>query len=163
MIDRFFGRCFRGFVLPVLEYCSVVWFSAADTPLKLLDRAVSGSRILTWGPFEIAHRRSVAVLSMRYKIRCNLIHPLNGALSGPHVPVRVTRGICIFTACVSAGLYLNIYIGVFMRRLAAEPHRTAGLLFLSQSPSGTILLTPYSMVCYWRVSRAGSMLFCWPN
>ena len=24
------GRCFRGFVLPVLEYCSVVWCSAAD-------------------------------------------------------------------------------------------------------------------------------------
>ena len=25
------GRCFRGFVLPVLEYCSVAWCSAADT------------------------------------------------------------------------------------------------------------------------------------
>ena len=23
-------RCFRGFVLPVLEYCSAVWCSAAD-------------------------------------------------------------------------------------------------------------------------------------
>ena len=30
-------RCFRGFVLPVLEYYSVVWCSAADTHLKLLD------------------------------------------------------------------------------------------------------------------------------
>ena len=30
------GRCFRGFVLPVLEYCSAVWCSAADTHLKLL-------------------------------------------------------------------------------------------------------------------------------
>ena len=36
------GRCFRGFVLPVLEY-SAVWCSAADTHLKLLDRAVSGA------------------------------------------------------------------------------------------------------------------------
>ena len=36
------GRCFPGFVLPVLEYCSAVWCSAADTHLKLLDRAVSG-------------------------------------------------------------------------------------------------------------------------
>ena len=26
------GRCFRGFVLPVLEHCSAVWYSAADTP-----------------------------------------------------------------------------------------------------------------------------------
>ena len=35
-------RCFPGFVLPVLEYCSAVWCSAADTHLKLLDLAVSG-------------------------------------------------------------------------------------------------------------------------
>ena len=33
------GRCFRCFVLPVLEYCFAVWCSAADTHLKLLDRA----------------------------------------------------------------------------------------------------------------------------
>ena len=25
------GLCFRGFVLPVLEYCSTVWCSGADT------------------------------------------------------------------------------------------------------------------------------------
>ena len=31
------GRCFRGFVLPVLEYCSAVWCSVADTHLNLLD------------------------------------------------------------------------------------------------------------------------------
>ena len=30
------GRCFMGFVLPVLEYCSAVWCTAADTHLKLL-------------------------------------------------------------------------------------------------------------------------------
>ena len=64
------GRCFRGFVLPVLDYCSAVWCSAADTHLKLLDRVVSGARFLTGGVFEcdIAHRRSVAVLCMLYKI-----------------------------------------------------------------------------------------------
>ena len=45
-------RCFRGFVLPVLEYCSVVWCSAADSRLKLLDRAVSGVRFLPVGMFE---------------------------------------------------------------------------------------------------------------
>ena len=28
------GRCFRGFVVPVLEYCSAVWCSAADTHLR---------------------------------------------------------------------------------------------------------------------------------
>ena len=98
------GRCFRGFVLPVLEYCSAVWCSAADTRLKLLDRAVSGARFLTGGVFEcdIALRRSVAVLCMLKKIRCNPMHPLvtlrcnpNGALPGPHVPVRVTRGALV--------------------------------------------------------------------
>ena len=88
------GRCFWGFVLPVSEYCSAVWCSAADTHLKLLDRAVSGARFLNGSVFEcdIAHRRSVAVLRMLFKNRCNPMHPLNGALHGPYVPVRVTRG-----------------------------------------------------------------------
>ena len=88
-----FERCFRGFVLPVLESCSAVWCSAADTRLKLLDRIVSGSQFLTGGVFEcdIAHRRSVAVLCMLHKIRCNPMHPLNDPQPGPYVPVRVTR------------------------------------------------------------------------
>ena len=88
------GRCFRGFVLPVLEYCSAIWCWAADTHVKLLDRAVSGAWFLTGSVFEcdISHRLSVAVLCMLYKIRCNPVHPLNGALPGPYVPVRVTRG-----------------------------------------------------------------------
>ena len=38
-------RCLRGFVLPVLECCSAVWCSPADTHLKLLDRVVSGPRV----------------------------------------------------------------------------------------------------------------------
>ena len=52
------GRCFRGFVLPVLEYCSAAWCSTADTHLKLLDLAVSGSSFLTEGVLDcnIAHR-----------------------------------------------------------------------------------------------------------
>ena len=66
MIDRFLGDAFGGFLLPVLEYCSAILCSAADTHLKLLDRAVSGAWFLTGGVFEcdIAHRRSVAVLCM---------------------------------------------------------------------------------------------------
>ena len=56
--------CFRGFVLPVLQYCSVVWCSGADTHLNLPDRDASGARFPTGHVFEcdIAHRRSVAVL-----------------------------------------------------------------------------------------------------
>ena len=34
------ARCFWGFVLPILVYCSAVWCSAADTHLKLLDQVV---------------------------------------------------------------------------------------------------------------------------
>ena len=74
------ARSFRGFVLPILEYCSAVWCSAADTHLKLLDGVVSGTSFLTRSVFEcdLAHRRSVAVLCLMYKIRCNPLHPLYG-------------------------------------------------------------------------------------
>ena len=91
------GRCFRGFVLPVLEYCSAVWCSAADTHLRLLDRVVSCASFLTGCVFEcdFAQRRSVAVLCMLYKIRCNPMHPLCGALPVPYVPVRVTSDAMI--------------------------------------------------------------------
>ena len=136
-------RCFRGFVMPVLEDCSAVWCSAADTHLKLLDRSVSGARFLTGGVFEcdIAHRGSVAVLCMLYKIKCNLMHPRTDALPGPYVPVRVTRGALV------------------AHRYSYAPPRCRP----SQCPSGTILLTPYSRVWDWRVSRAWPMLFFWPK
>ena len=46
--DRsFLGRCFRRFVLPVLEYCTAVLCSAADTHLKILNRVVCGAGFLT--------------------------------------------------------------------------------------------------------------------
>ena len=91
------GRCFWGFVLPVLEYCSAVWCSAADTHLKLLDRVARGAWFLAGGVLNcnLSHRRSVAVLCMLYKNRCNSMHPLYGALPVPYVPVRVKRGTLI--------------------------------------------------------------------
>ena len=60
------GRCFWGFVMPVLEHYSAIWCLAANAHLKLLDRAVSGAWFLTGGVFEcdVSHRRSVAVLCM---------------------------------------------------------------------------------------------------
>ena len=89
------GICFRGFYLPVLEYCSAVWRSAANTHLRLLDHVLSGASFLTGCVFQcnLAHRRSVAVLCMLYRIRCNLVHPLYGALPVPYV--LVTRGTVI--------------------------------------------------------------------
>ena len=84
-------RCFRGFVLPVLEYCSAVWCSAGDTHLRLLTRIVSDASFLTRGvlEYDLAHRRSVAVLCIQCKIRWNPMHPLYGALPVPYVPVRL--------------------------------------------------------------------------
>ena len=72
------GRCFRGFVLPVLDYCSAVLCLAADTHLKLLHCVVSSACFLTLGMFrcDLAHCRSVAALCMLYKIRCDPMHPL---------------------------------------------------------------------------------------
>ena len=68
------GRCFPGPARFV--YCSAVWWSAADTHIRLLDRAVSAACFLTGGVFkcDIAHHRSVAVVHMLYKIRCNPLH-----------------------------------------------------------------------------------------
>ena len=116
MIDRFMGDSF--WVLSC-QFWSGVLQCGARLPihLKLLDRAVSGARFLTVGVFgcDITHHRSVVVLSLLYEIRCNPMHPLNVALSGLYVPVRIAR----------------LHIGILMRRPAAEPRSTSGLLFLS--------------------------------
>ena len=72
------GRCFRGFVLPVLGYCSAVWCSAADTHLKQLDLVVSGARLLL-GVCSSVTMHVVDLwqcyIIMMYKIRCNQIAP----------------------------------------------------------------------------------------
>ena len=118
------GRCFRCLVLPVLEYPSAVWCSAADTHLKLLYREISGTRFLTAGVFEcdIAHRRSVAVLLCCIRsgvTRCTLL-----------IVLYLDR-IC--QCRLHAVLWLHIGI-LMMRRLAAEPCSTAGLLLPSHIP-----------------------------
>ena len=84
MIERFLEDAFGVLWCQFWSIVSAVWCSAADTHLKLLDRAVSGARFLTGGVFEsaISHRWSVAVLCILYKIRCNPAHPLNGASAG---------------------------------------------------------------------------------
>ena len=139
------GRCFRGLSCPFLEY-SAMWCSAADAHPKLLERAVSIARFLTRGVFEciIAHRRSVAIL-------CMLIR------SG--VTQCILLMVLYLDRMYQCGLHevLWSHIGSLMRLVAAEPRSTASPLFHSQCPSRTILLTLYSMVWDWRVSRAGLM------
>ena len=148
------GRCFRSFVLPVLEYCSAVWCSAADTHLKLLDRVVSGASFLTGDVFEcdLAHHRSVAVLCVLYKIRCNQMHPLYGALPVPYMPVRGTHGTVIAHQFTYAP-----------PQCRTSQYRQTFIPLTCQYLCGMILVTPCSMVWDWRVSRAGPMPFYWPN
>ena len=134
-------RCFHGFVLPVLEYCSAVQFSAADTHLKLLELAVSGARFLTGGVFECNILLIVDLL--QFCVCC--------IRSGV---TRCTRLMMHYLDRMrQCGLHVVpwSHIGILMRCLAAEPRSTTGLLFSSQCPSETILLTPYSMVWNWRV------------
>ena len=77
--------------------------SAVGRHLKLLDRVVGGASFLSGRVFEcdLAHRCSVAVLCMLYKIWCNPMQNLYGALPVPYVPVRVT--------CVALIAYLFTY------------------------------------------------------
>ena len=85
------------FVLPVLEYSSAVWCSAADTHLRLLDRVVSGASFLT-GVCLTVTLHIVALLQYYVcctRSGCNPMHPLCGALPVPYVSVRVTRGAVI--------------------------------------------------------------------
>ena len=76
-----FSEIFGSFVLPVLENCSAVWCSAADSHLKRVDRVVRSAGFLAGGVLEcnLAHRRSVAELCMLFKIKSNPLHPLSGA------------------------------------------------------------------------------------
>ena len=91
----------------------------------------------------ISHRRSVAVLFIRSGVtQCTFLMVLY---------------LDLMHQC---GLHVVLWshISTLMLHLAAEPCSTAGLLFPYRCPSGTILLTQYSMAWDWWVSRAGPML-----
>ena len=141
-------RCFRGFVLPVLEYCPAVWCSSSDTHLKLLDRAVSGVRFL--------NRVCFSVIMF-------IVDPWQSSVTFIRSGVTLCTLLLVLylDRMCQCGLHAVLWshIGTIKYRLAAEPRSTAGLLFPSGCPSGKIFLTPYSMVLDWRVSRAGPMLF----
>ena len=78
------------------------------------------------------------------------IHPLHGSLPVPFVPMRVTRGAVIALRHTYAPL-----------RCRTSQYRWT--FVPSQYLCGTILLTPYSIVWDWRVSRAGPMPFYFPS
>ena len=136
-----------------MEYCSAVWCSAANTHLKLLDRAVSGARFVTAG----------VCLSVTFLI----VDPWQSCVC--FIRLCVTRCTLLMVLYLDpmcqCGLQAVLWshIGTLRHRLAAEPCSTAGLLFPSRSPSETILQTPYAMLWDWRVSRAGPMHIYWPK
>ena len=136
------------------QFRSIILQSGARLPIHTLNYWTSSQLcpVLTGGVFEceISHRRSVAVLLCFIRsgvTRCTLLMVL------------------YLDRMCQCGLHAVLWshIGTLMHCLAAEPCSTAGLLFPSRSRSGTILLTQYSMVWDWRVSRAGPMLLYWPK
>ena len=85
-------KCFNAFILPCFEYCSPVWFSAADSHLKLFDKNLNAFKFLIPGlTTDLWHRRSISSLCMLFKIYNNPKHPLNSELPNLFQPVRVTR------------------------------------------------------------------------
>ena len=96
MIDRFLGDAFG---VLCSQFWSIVLQSGALLPMHTLNTRPSSQwyPVSNWGWVWVwhFHRRSVAVLCLLYKIRCNPVHPLNGALPGPYMPARVTRGALV--------------------------------------------------------------------
>ena len=100
---------------------------------------------------DLAYRKSVSVLRMLYKIMCNPLHPLYGALPVPYVPVRVTRSALIAHRVTYAP-----------PRCRTSLYNKTFILF-SVSLWNDLIVSPYSMVWDWRVSRAGPISLYWPS
>ena len=86
-------RSFWSYVLPLLEYCSPVWLSAAGCHLSLLDRIVRRAVTLSEGKVncDLVHRRQVASLCVFFKIFNNIEHPVRLHFPPISVPTRFTR------------------------------------------------------------------------
>ena len=96
------AKCFWAFILPVLEYCSPVWMSAATSHLSLLDRVVSQVSRLSGGSVscDLWHRRKVASLSFFFKIDSLVDRPVRGLFQ----PVE----LWLLTLDLSRGLGLEL-------------------------------------------------------
>ena len=85
------AKCFWAFILPVLEYCSLVWMSAATSHLSLLDRVVSQVSRLSGGSvtaiFGIGAKWHLGVSSSRLTVwlitLCVVFFPAQYALRRP--------------------------------------------------------------------------------
>ena len=88
------AKCFLGFILPVLEYCSPVWMSAATSHLSLLDRVIRQVGRLSSGSVscDLWHRRKVVSLTVFLKIDSLVDHHVRGLFPAQYVLRRPTRG-----------------------------------------------------------------------
>ena len=86
-------RCYCAFVLSIPEYCFLVYRSAAECHLQLIERQVySVARLCPDQTFlSLCHRRHVAALCMLYKVNSNSNHCLFSELPSASVRVRHTR------------------------------------------------------------------------
>ena len=144
------GRCFRGFVLPDLDYCSAVSCSTADSHHKLLNPVVSAASFLTGVCLSVT--LNIVDLWQFYSCCTRSGAPDATSLWCPtcsYVPVRVAR--CAVIA------HLHTFAPI-----CRWTWQYAGLLFPCQYFCGTILVTSYSMMRDWRVSRGGPMPIYWP-
>ena len=85
-------RCYFAFVLPILQYYSPVWGSAAECHYQLLERQVySVARLSPNQTFlSLCHQRRVAGLGMLYKVNSNFNHCLFSELPFASIRVRHT-------------------------------------------------------------------------
>ena len=91
-------RWFRGFVLPVLKYCSTVWWSAADTRLLLLDRVVSGGIFLLTVYVYVAF--PILYLSLFARVIC---------FNKPNILIIMQQIILLFVILFWDFLYIKIW------------------------------------------------------
>ena len=117
-------RCFRGFVLPVLEQCSAVWCSPADTHLKTTGPCSQWCLVPNWGCLSVT---LFIVDLLQFSVCCIW----SGVTRCTRLMMRYLDRMCQW------GLHAVpwSHIGILLCHLAAEPRSTAGLLFPSQCHS----------------------------
>ena len=118
--------------------------------LKLLDRTVSGARSLTGGVCECFF------IGISCSIPSTVFYYFSLSLIGWYC----RAGVFELIGCIQ--LSPSLALRASFNNNNNDNNSKAGLLFPCQYLCGIILVTPYSMMWNWRVSRAEPMPFYWP-
>ena len=98
-------RCYYAFVLPILEYCSPVWGSAAECHLELLERQVYS--VASCALIRAAYRYVIDVMLLGYVCSKWLIRT---RITGYQLEYEVSRLECPNLqglSCLPAGSYVE--------------------------------------------------------